>query len=158
MKLMLSLILICVGVSGYSQKLDISSLLVILNEPFQKADSIIRSKDFNLADKETGQGYFNFYYNSFEKAEKNVQILRAFSIMDIFNETDTSRMMLYRTYLKKDQEELANQLRKNGFEIDQRSGNNYIYKKGELIITNKINEKMTANGQRVFAYEFELGR
>jgi hypothetical protein len=36
--------------------------------------------------------------------------------------------------------------------------NNFIYKKDEIIITNKISAKTLAKGKMIIAYEFETGR
>lgn len=147
-----------IGISGFSQKLDIKLLLSVLNEPFHRSDSILLNNKFTLADKETGDGYFNYYYTSYEKADKKTQLLRSLSIMDVFNENDTSRLILYRTYSKKDQEDLASQLRTSGFEITKRNGNDFIYQNEKMSITNKVNEKTTPGGEKVMVYEFELGR
>jgi len=78
--------------------------------------------------------------------------------MDIFDKGDTSRIVLYRTYYETDQQELKKQLVANGYELTSQQNNNFVYKKGDVTITNKITEKTVPRGKPMTAYEFELGR
>jgi hypothetical protein len=78
--------------------------------------------------------------------------------MDIYSGADTSILILYRTYYKEDQEEMNKQLLSRGYELIKRSQNDFIYKKENYTITNKISEKAVPGGKPVTAYEFELGR
>ena len=144
--------------SSFGQKLGITSLETILYSSFASADSLLKQAKFKLADKETGNGYHNYYYTSYEKVDSVKQLLRSLSIMDVFDGADTSRLMLYRTYNKNDQEEMIKQLLTAGYIIFKRSGNEFIYTKGDRTITNKISEKKAPGGKPVTAYEFELGR
>ena len=141
-----------------AQKLDVQSLESILNASFNSADSTLRKMKFGLADRDFGEGYYNYYYTSYEKVEKNEQLLRSLSFMDVFTASDTSRLILYRTYNKKDQEEIVKQMLATGYQLTKREGNNYIYKKENFTITNKISEKNLSGGKPITAYEFELGR
>jgi hypothetical protein len=118
----------------------------------------LKKSGFALADKESAQGYSNYYYTSFEKIENAPQLLRTLSFMDIYDGADTSRLLLYRTYYKNDQDELLKQLLSNGYELQKRSGNDFIYRKENYTITNKISDKNVPGGKPVTAYEFELGR
>ena len=61
--------------------------------------------------------------------------------MDVYNGADTSRLILYRTYYENEQEELKKQLLANGYELFSSTDNNFIYKKGDYTITNKITLK-----------------
>ncbi len=143
---------------SFSQKIDIGSLEKILNFPFSSADSLLKTLKFGLAEKETGKGYYNYYYTSYEHPNTPRQIIRSLSLMDVYNDSDTSRLILYRTYNKNDQEELVMQMLASGYEISKRVGNNFTYRKDDLVITNKITEKNVPGSKPVTAYEFELGR
>lgn len=141
-----------------AQKLDINSLEKILYAPVGSVDSILRKSSFTLSERQKDKGYCNYYYTSYERKELFKHLLRSLSYMDIYSDKDTSRIVLYRTYYENDQEELKKQLLANGYELTSQANNNFIYKKGNLTITNKISEKTVPRGKPMTAYEFELGR
>lgn len=143
---------------SFGQKLNIGSLEKILDAPFNSADTMLKNSKFRLSDKDAGKGYKNYYYTAYENPNTPKQVLRSLSIMDIYSDGDTSRLILYRTYNKTDQEEMIKQLLATGYEISKRSGNDFIYKKGIYTVTNKISNKNVPGSKPVTAYEFELGR
>ena len=151
------LICFCFQVS-FSQKLDINSLEKLLNASVRAADTLLKNSHFTLSDKEIAKGYSNYYYTSYEKQDLGKQLLRSVSFMDVYDGADTSRLVLYRTYYEDEQEELRKQLLTNGYELFSSTGNNFIYKKGDHTITNKITLKTAKGSKPVTAYEFELGR
>jgi hypothetical protein len=158
MRTVLALTLIFSMQSAFSQKLTINALEAILHSSFTSADSVLKRSGFKLADKESAQGYSNYYYTSLERVENAPQLLRTLSFMDVYDGADTSRLLLYRTYYKNDQDEMTRQLLSSGYELLKRSGNDFIYKKGDYTLTNKISDKNGPAGKPVTAYEFELGR
>ena len=143
---------------SFAQKLDISSLEKILYSSIASADSLIKKSKFELADKKSESGYYNYYYTSFEKADSATQLLRSLTIIDVYASADTSRFMLYRTYNKKDQEDMQLQLTSAGYQLVKRTVNDFEYKKEEHKITNRIVEKDVGGIRKVMVYEFELGR
>ena len=151
------LICFCFQVS-FSQKLDINSLEKLLNASVRAADTLLKNSHFTLSDKEIAKGYSNYYYTSYEKQDLGKQLLRSVSFMDVYDGADTSRLVLYRTYYEDEQEELRKQLLTNGYGLVSNTGNNFIYKKGDHTITNKIAFKTAKGSKPVTAYEFELGR
>lgn len=156
----LVLLLVCFAFqTSFAQRLDIISLEKLLNSPVRSADSLLRNNKFNLSDKETTKYYTNYYYTSYERKDLVNHVLRSLSLMDIYDGADTSRLILYRTYEENEQEDLKIQLISNGYQLVSSTANNFIYKKEDLTITNKITVK-TAKGSSkpVTAYEFELGR
>jgi len=158
MKIIFSvLICFCFQVS-FSQKLDINSLEKLLNASVRAADTLLKKSHFSLSDKEIAKGYSNYYYTSYERRDLTKHLLRSISFMDVYDGADTSRLILYRTYYEDEQEELKKQLLANGYEIFSGTGNNFIYKKGDYTITNKITVKSAKGSKPVTAYEFELGR
>ena len=78
--------------------------------------------------------------------------------MDVYNDGDTSRLVLYRTYYKDEYEEMKKQLLTKGYEMQKRASNEVIYKKDGFTIINKTSEKKGKGGSTMTAYEFELGR
>ena len=158
MKIIFSvLICFCFQVS-FSQKLDINSLEKLLNASVRAADTLLKNSHFSLADKEVAKGYSNYYYTSYERQDLVKHLLRSVSFMDVYNGVDTSRLILYRTYYEDEQEELKKQLLANGYELFSSTANNFIYKKGDYTITNKITVKTAQGSKPLTAYEFELGR
>ena len=158
MKIIFSvLICFCFQIS-YSQKLDINSLEKLLNASVRAADTLLKNSHFSLSDKEIAKGYSNYYYTSYERQDLLKHLLRSISFMDVFDGADTSRLILYRTYYEDEQEELKRQLHVNGYELFSSTDNNFIYKKGDYTITNKITVKTVKGSKPVTAYEFELGR
>jgi len=158
MKIIFSvLICFCFHIS-FSQKLDIKSLEKLLNASVRVADTLLKNSHFSLADKEVAKSYSNYYYTSYERQDITKQFLRSISFMDVYDGADTSRLILYRTYYENEQGELKKQLLVNGYELFSSTGNNYIYKKGDYTITNKITLKTAKGSKPVTAYEFELGR
>jgi len=151
------LICFCFQLS-FSQKLDINSLEKLLNASVRAADTLLKNSHFTLSDKEIAKGYSNYYYTSYEKQDLGKQLLRSVSFMDVYDGADTSRLVLYRTYYEDEQEELRKQLLTNGYELISSTGNNFIYKKGDQKVTNKIALKTAKGSKPVTAYEFELGR
>lgn len=119
---------------------------------------MLKKSKFGLADKSSADGYYNYYYTSFEKKDSITQLLRSLTIMDVYTTSDTSRFILYRTYNKKDQEEMQVQLVSEGYQLTKRTGNDFTYKKGTSTIINRISEKEAGGGRKVTVYEFELGR
>lgn len=122
------------------------------------ADSLLLKSGFKKAGKETGKGFTNYYYTSYERQDLYNHLLRSLSFMDFYNDGDTSRLVLYRTYYENDQDELKKQLLANGYELQRQAGNEAFFKKGDLSVTNRIAEKRITKGKPVTAYEFELGR
>lgn len=158
MKLVLSAAL-CLSIQfSFAQKLDINSLETILYASVNAADALLKKSKFGLADKKYADGYLNYYYTSYEKPDSNMQLLRSLTIMDVYSGTDTSRFILYRTYNKKDQEELQLQLTIAGYVLTKRSVNDFTYKRGDHTIINRIAEKDVGGIRKVTVYEFELGR
>ena len=158
MKIIFSvLICLCFQVS-FSQKLDINSLEKLLNASVRAADTLLKNSHFSLSDKEIAKGYSNYYYTSYERKDLTKHLLRSISFMDVYDGADTSRLILYRTYYEDEQEELKKQLLANGYELFGSTDNNFVYKKGDYTITNKITLKTVKGSKPVTAYEFELGR
>ena len=155
----ISTVLVCFCFQySFAQKLDISSLEKILYSSVRSADSLLKKYKFNLSDKEKGKGFTNYYYTSYERQDLVKHMLRSLSFMDVYNDNDTSRLVLYRTYYENEQEEMKKQLLAGGYVLFKSSDNNFIYKKGDHTITNKIAEKTIGGSRPVTAYEFELGR
>lgn len=141
-----------------AQKLDIHTLEKIAYSSVRQADSLLNSSKFRLTEKQSGKGYTNYYYTSYERKELFEHMLRSLSFMDVYNDTDTSRLVLYRTYYKDEYDELTKQLLKNGYEIQKQAGNEFIYRKDGYTIINKILDKKVKGAKTMTAYEFELGR
>jgi len=158
MKIILAiLVCFCFQVS-FAQRLDINSLEKILDAPVRSADTLLRNCRFSLSDKETDKGYTNYYYTSYERRDLVNHLLRSLSFMDVYSDNDTSRLILYRTYDQKEEEELKKQLLANGYTLSSGTANNFIYKKENYTITNKITLKTAKGSKPITAYEFELGR
>ena len=151
------LVCFCFQIS-FAQRLDINSLEKLLDAPVRSADTLLRNSKFSLSDKETGKGYINYYYTSYERKDLVNHVLRSLSFMDVYTDRDTSRLILYRTYDKMEEEDLQNQLLANGYQLFSSTANNFIYKKENYTITNKIVLKTVKGSKPVTAYEFELGR
>jgi hypothetical protein len=158
MKIIFTLLVCCCFQYSFAQRLDINSLEKLLNSPVRSADTLLRNSKFNLSDKEIGKGYSNYYYTSYERKDLVKHILRSVSFMDVYSDDDTSRLILYRTYDENEEEELKNQLLANGYQLFSSTANNFIYKKENYTITNKITVKTAKGSKPVTAYEFELGR
>ena len=157
MKFIFTLLLFCCQ-SSFAQKLDINTLEKITYGSVRLADSLLKSSYFQLTDKQTGKGYTNYYYTSYERKDLFEHMLRSLSFMDVYNDSDTSRLVLYRTYYKDEYEEMRKQLLANGYVMQKQAGNEFIYKKDGFTILNKTSEKNAKGGKTMTAYEFELGR
>jgi hypothetical protein len=158
MKIIFTLLVCCCFQYSFAQKLDIKSLEKILYFSVRSADSLLKGSGFNLSDKTKGEGYTNYYYTSYERQDLVKHMLRSVSFMDVYTGSDTSRLVLYRTYYENEQEEMKKQLLAIGYKLFKSSDNNFIYKKENYIITNRITEKTVTGSKPMMAYEFELGR
>jgi len=158
MKIIFSVLICLCFQASFSQKLDINSLEKLLNASVRAADTLLKNSHFSLSDKEIAKGYSNYYYTSYERKDLTKHLLRSISFMDVYDGADTSRLILYRTYYEDEQEELKKQLLANGYELFGSTDNNFVYKKGDYTITNKITLKTVKGSKPVTAYEFELGR
>ena len=157
MKFILSVALFSCFQFSFAQKLDIASLENILHASLNKADTLLKRAKFGLADKKTEGGYYNAYYTAFEKVD-STELLRTLTIMEVYEGADTFRFMLYRTYNKKDQDELQAQLTTAGYQLVKRAANDFTYKKREQMIVNRMVEKDVGGTRKVMVYEFELAR
>jgi len=158
MKFLFSVLLCSCFQISFGQRLDISSLEKLVHLPVRSADTLLRTYKFSLSDKETGKGYINYYYTSYERKDLVKHLLRSLSFMDVYTASDTSRLVLYRTYDENEEEDLKMQLIANGYQLVSSTSNNFIYKKEDYTITNKITIKTAKGSKLVTAYEFELGR
>lgn len=138
--------------------MKVENLEILLFSSVNDADKMLQQAKFKRADKESGEGYNNYYYTSYEKKDSNLVIIRSISFMDVYSGNDTSRLLLYRTYNKNDQEEMKKQLLLNGYDLINRSGNEFYYKKGNYTLINRMTEKQGPAKKTVTAYEFELGK
>jgi len=144
--------------SASSQRLFISDLETILFSSVKDADNILKEKKFTMAEKKAEDGLHNYYYTSYEKKDSNLVLLRSLSFMDVYSGNDTSRIVLYRTYNKNDEEEIKKQMQDSGYELSKIAENNFYYKKGNYSVLNRITEKSIQGKKTVISYEFELGR
>ena len=141
-----------------SQQMNVMNLETLLNSSAKNADVLLQKIKFKLADKKSGAGYTNYYYTSYEKKDSSHIIIRSLSFMDVYSGSDTSRLLLFRTYNKNDQEEMKKQLLINGYELNKRTDNDFHYKKENYSVVNRISEKRVPAKNTVVAYEFEMGR
>lgn len=158
MKLILAVFICFFCLHLSAQKLDINILEKITYSSVRVADSLLKSSQFQLTDKQSGKGYTNYYYTSYERKDLFEHMLRSLSFMDVHNANDTSRLVLYRTYYKDEYEEMKKQLLAGGYEMQKQAGNEFIYKKGGFTIINKISDKKVKGTKTMTAYEYELGR
>ena len=158
MKIIFSVLVCFYFQYSFAQKLDINSLEKILYSSVRSADSLLKKSKFSLSDKEKGKDYSNYYYTSYERQDLVKHLLRSLSFMDVYSGSDTTRLVLYRTYYESEQEEMKKQLLANGYELFKSSGNDFIYKKENYTIANRVTDKTVKGGKPVTAYEFELGR
>ena len=148
----------CCFLLSVGQKLDINTLEKITYASVHSADSLLKESKFFLSDKQVTKDYVNYYYTSYERKDLFEHMLRSLTFMDVYDGTDTSRLILYRTYYENEEEELKKQLLANGYELKEQTGNRYVYKKDGFTIINKIAEKKLVGNKPRTAYEFELGR
>lgn len=157
-KLFITIISVFFFLSSSAQRLQVTDLETILFSSAKKADSILNEAKFRLADKKPGESFHNYYYTSYEKKDSNLVLLRSISFMDVYAGADTSRIVLYRTYNKNDQEEIKKQMQESGYELTKRVANDFYYKKGIYTVVNRITEKTLQGNKTVISYEFEMGR
>lgn len=158
MKLFLSVLISLCCQHLRAQRLDINILETITHTSVHLADSLLKGSKFRLTDKQSGKGFTNYYYTSYERKDLFEHMLRSLSFMDVYNDSDTSRLVLYRTYYNDEYEEMKKQLLANGYQMQKQSGNEFIYRKDGSTIINKTSEKKVKGGKTLTAYEFELGR
>src|SRR5262245_34195086 len=98
MKFILSAALCFCLQSLFAQKLDIKTLEQITYASVHLADSLLKEAKFRLSDKQSTKEYINYYYTSYERRDLFEHMLRSLTFMDVYEDKDTSRLLLYRTY------------------------------------------------------------
>lgn len=154
-----ALLLICV--TARAQTLSISELKEITKMKIDQIDTLMKRKKFRLLEKDTDSVSNLVYYNSVEKTPEGATWVRSLTYIDAVIKNRQGRMVTYRTYRKKEYQEMMGWLLKNNFhtasrsEMDNKTLTKYTNGKEEIIF--KVTKQKLPSGTMVLSYEVEVG-
>lgn len=146
-----------------SQKLGLPDLYNILDLSQDKIDTLMKQKRYRLLQKEIDSTSSEYYYNNLEHNAEGPDWVRSVTVAEVSVKDVRSRLVTYRTYRKKEYEELMGWLLRSGF----RTTNREEFKDGTLhsnysdgqknVLVKVVRQKMPS-GVFVLSYEFEIGK
>ncbi|MBC7850652.1 MAG: hypothetical protein H7Y31_13000, partial [Chitinophagaceae bacterium] len=103
------------GLMLRAQPVSFPQLLGLLDMTNQQIDTMMKAREFRLLQKEVDSTSVLTYYSNVERDPKAVTWVRSITIHDIQLRSESSRLVTYRIYRKKEYVELLEWLLKNNF-------------------------------------------
>ena len=145
-----------------AQKISLPELFSVLDLPADKIDTLMKHKEYRLMQKESDSGAKLVYYTNLERNPNGATWVRSLSYQEIVTKEVQSRLVTYRTYRKKEYQELLEWLLRNNFKtVKQDNFGDYIdtvYFDGIVSIQVKQAKQKLPSGVPVWSYEFEVGK
>jgi len=152
-----------VSITLKAQALDFPTLFKLLDTDPALVDTVMKSKHYNVLQRDKDSTSFQYYYNNVERGGEGVpNWVRSITYAQVTVNTISSRLITYRTYRKKEYQELMAWLLNNNFHTTKTYGfdkeKHTIFSDGSRTILLKIGPKALPNGTKVLAYELEIGK
>lgn len=157
------LIFLAMGTATCAQGITLPDLYSMLDLPLDKIDTLMKQKKYNLLQREADSNSIQLYYNNLERNAEGPDWVRSVTCMEITLKNIRSRLVTYRTYRKKEYEELLAWLLRNGFKTSRRDeykdGTVHVtYAEGGRSVLVKTTRQRMNSGVHVLSYEFEIGK
>jgi hypothetical protein len=144
-----------------AQSLTIAELKQISQMPAEKIDTLLKRKNFRLLEKEKEDNLNLVYYTSLEKTPEGATWVRSITYIDAISKNAKGRLVTYRTYRKKEYQEMMAWLLNNNFhtasrtEMEGSTHTKYTDSKEEILF--KVTKQKLPSGTMVLSYEVEVG-
>lgn len=129
--------------------------------PAEKIDTLLKRKTFRLLEKEKEENLNLVYYTSLEKTPEGATWVRSITYIDATSKNAKGRLVTYRTYRKKEYQEMMAWLLKNNFHTafrnEMENSTHTQYTDGKETILFKVTKQKLPSGTMVLSYEVEVG-
>lgn len=161
-KIVISLLLIIISVSGFSQPVGVPQLIDMLSWTPIRIDTTLKKDGYVLMQKDVDSTSSLFQYSWFDKQDDGKAVVRSFIFMDVKVRKLASRLITYRTYNKEEYQEIAAWLLANNYQAtaqyDFKEAQHTLYSNGTQTIRVKVITTALKGGNKYVAYELELGK
>jgi hypothetical protein len=161
-KILISLLLIIISVSAFSQSVSVPRLIEILDWNPTRLDTTLKKDGYLLMKKDIDSNSSFYEYSWFDKQDDGKAVARALVLMDARVKDMQSRLITYRTYNKDEYRQMASWLLANNYhstaKYDFKEAQHTVYSNGKLNIRVKVITTQLKNGRKFTAYELELGK
>jgi hypothetical protein len=161
-KIVISLLLIIISVSGFSQPVAVPQLIDMLSWTPIRIDTTLKKDGYVLMQKDVDSTSSLFQYSWFDKQDDGKAVVRSFIFMDVKVRKLASRLITYRTYNKEEYQEIAAWLLANNYQAtahyDFKEAQHTLYSNGMQTIRVKVITTALKGGNKYVAYELELGK
>lgn len=154
---------VLVSVSLKAQALDFPALFKLLDTDPSQIDTVMKSRHYSILQRDKDSTSLQYYYNNVERGGEGVpNWVRSLTYAQVTVKEVSSRLLTYRTYRKKEYQDLMAWLLNNNFhttknyEFDKEK--HTLFSDGSRTVLLKIGPKALPNGTKVLAYELELGK
>lgn len=152
---------ITLGRAG-AQEISIPELYQLLDTNPDLVDTLLAAKKYQLWQKEADSVSVNLYFTHLQKNGTDASWVRSVTYTEISNRGLSSRLVVYRTYRKKEYEDIRSWLFRNGFKTSKQfslgSVEHIIYTEGKRSILLKLSRQPLPSGVLVNVYEVEIGK
>jgi len=129
--------------------------------PAEKIDTLLKRKAFRLLEKEKEDNLNLVYYTSLEKTPDGATWVRSITFIDADLKNVKGRLVTYRTYRKKEYQEMMVWLLNNNFHTSSKNemenSTHTKYSNGKEEILFKVTKQHLPSGTMVWSYEVEVG-
>lgn len=160
-KPLLLLILLGGSLSLKAQEISIPVLFRLVELTPKSIDTLLKGKGYRILEKEKDSTAELVYYTNVERTEQGATWVRSVSYTEVNEQGVKSRLVLYRTYRKKEYTSVASWLLNNNFRTVSKT--NYLnavhtkYTDGQRNLVIKITRQKLPSGVLVNSYEVEIG-
>lgn len=162
MKFALFSIFLLVVKSSPAQQLSLPELFSIVEGPEIKMDTLLKKRGYRLMQQEADSGASLIYYTNLERTEKGPSWVRSITLKKVELPGMSSRLVVYRTYRKKEYLDLLQWLLQNNFKTKKNENFGLsihtIYEDGSRSVLVKQVKQRLPSGVQVWSYEFETGK
>ena len=161
-KIFISLLLIIISVTAFSQTVPMPRLIEMLNWNPKRVDSTLKRDEYLLMKKDIDSTSSLYEYGWFDKQVDGRAVARSLILMDARVRDLQSRLLTYRTYDKEEYQQMAAWLLANNYrsteKYDFKEAQHTLYSNGTLTIRVKVIATQLKSGKKFIAYEWEVGK
>ena len=145
-----------------AQKLTIPELISVLDLTTDRMDTLMKHKNYKLLQKESDSGAIQIYYSNLERNPEGPDWVRSVTYTEIVVRNTKSKLISYRTYRKKEYQEILAWLLNNDYKTIKKDNfgmaiHTVYDNQKRNILVKQIKQKLPS-GVLVWSYEFELGK